>query len=76
MLVTSGIALLMTPLVMWAIKPGGKILIAYGSALFVLLAVVILAYPPFGLYGSVLLAIAGLVLIGFQQRYAAKNKGI
>ena len=72
MLISAGIALLITPLVMWAFKSGEKNLIAYGAVLFLLLAtymvVVAPTNPAFGLYGSVLLAIAGLAFIGFIHR--------
>jgi hypothetical protein len=72
MLISTGIAVLMTPLVVWAFKSGQKSLIAYGAALFALLVIYMIVvaptYPGFGLYGSVLLAIAGLVIIGFIPR--------
>lgn len=72
LLISSGIALLMTPLVVWALKSGEKSLIAYGVALFALLVVYMVLVAPtnpeFGLYGSVLLGITGLVIIGFLHR--------
>lgn len=72
LLISTGIALLMVPLVMWAFKSGEKILIAYGAALFLLLVIYMVVVTPtnpaFGLYGSVLLAIAGLAIIGFIHR--------
>lgn len=72
LLISTGIALLMTPLVVWAFKSGDKSLLAYGAALFVLLVIYMIVVAPtnpeFGLYGSVLLGIAGLVIIGFIHR--------
>ena len=62
------IAALMTPLVLWAIKSGEKNLIFHGSGLFILLSVYIGLVTPadarLGLYGSLALAVIGLVVIG------------
>lgn len=72
LLISAGIALLMTPLVVWAFKSGEKSLIAYGGALFALLVVYMVGVAPsnpaFGLYGSVLLGIVGLIIIGLIHR--------
>ena len=72
LLISTGIALLMTPLVVWAFKSGENSLIAYGAALFALLVIYMVLVTPtnpeFGLYGSVLLGIVGLVIIGFIHR--------
>lgn len=66
------IAVLLTPLVMWAFKSGGSNLILYGSGLFVLLLTYILIVTPisasYGLVGSVFLGVVGLVTIGFLSR--------
>lgn len=72
LLYSTGIAVLMTPLVMWAFKSGGSHLILYGSALFVLLLTYVFLIAPtsasYGLLGSVFLGLVGLVAIGFLSR--------
>lgn len=72
-LISSAIAALMTPLVLWSFKSGKQNLIFYGSGLFVLLSVCIVLGTSgsggwVGLYGTLALAVIGLVVIGMIHR--------
>lgn len=71
LLASTGVTVLLTPLVMWALKSGKPSLTPYGVALFALLAIYIAlvtpAYPGFGLYGSIAVAIIGLVAVGLAH---------
>ena len=74
--ISTVIAILLIPLVWWALKSGAKDLVFHFVALFFLLLVWIVLTPlagervsaPLGLYGSVLLGIIGLIVIGFIHR--------
>src|SRR5215831_1270590 len=72
LLTSTGIAVLVTPLVVWAFRSGRPTLVFYGAALFVLLLTYTGLIAPanafLGLYGSVFLGIVGLVIIGFIRR--------
>jgi hypothetical protein len=72
LLISTGIAVLVTPLFVWSFRSGGSGLFFYGAALFVLLLIYIAIVAPInpflGLYGSVLLGVASLVIIGFLPR--------
>jgi hypothetical protein len=71
-LVSTSVGVLLSPLVWWASKSGAKSLVPYGVALFCLLLIyvgwVTRVSPVLGLYGAVLLAVGGLILIGFIHR--------
>jgi hypothetical protein len=71
-IICSVVAVLFTPLVMWAADNYAKKSIIYGVALYVLLAIQIVFVTPnvgrFGLYGPVLLAVMGLIVIGVLRR--------
>lgn len=72
LLISTGIAVLLTPLVVWSMRPGGNSLISYGAVLFILLLTYIAIVAPanafWGLYGSIFLGITGLFIIGFTHR--------
>jgi hypothetical protein len=69
LLTSTEIAVVMTPLVLWAFRSGRRSGIVCGLGLFVILfgyIVIVTPITPFwGLYGSVLLGAIGLVIIGY-----------
>jgi hypothetical protein len=71
-IICSVVAALFTPLVMWAAGNYAKKSIIYGGVLYVLLAIDIVIVTPtvgrFGLYGPVMLAAIGLIVIGVLRR--------
>jgi hypothetical protein len=68
LLISTGLAILMTPLFVWAFRSGGSNGASYGFGLLLaLLAYVVIVTPIspfFGLYGSIILGVAGLAHIG------------
>lgn len=69
LLTSTEIAVVMTPLVLWAFRSGRRSGIGYGLGLFVILfgyiALVTPINPLWGLYGSVVFGAVGLVIIGY-----------
>lgn len=69
LLTSTSIAVVMTPLALWAFRSGRRSGIGYGLGLFVILfgyiALVTPINPLWGLYGSVVFGAVGLVIIGY-----------
>lgn len=70
LLISTVIAILIAPLAVWALKTGTKNLRVYGPILWVTLAAYEIAIiprtGPYGTYGLLVLAIIGLLVLGFM----------
>lgn len=69
LLISTVIAVCITPVAVWALRTGTKNLSIYGPVLWVLLAayeaVVIPRTGPYGTYGLLFLSVACLIVLGF-----------
>jgi hypothetical protein len=61
-------AILVTPMAVWSLRTGARNLCIYGPILWAILAIYVLLISPrsagYGLYGVLLLAIIGLLVLG------------
>ncbi len=68
LVVSTGVALVVTPIAVWSLRTGIKNCVVYGSILWIILAAYDVLVTPrsagYGLYGLVLLAVVGLVILG------------